>query len=246
MFLKDNLITISDGKVSYVDFLTKTRITKDLDLTLNEVREQFKKLNYEKEYEETGKVINNALENYKMIPFAYMYYYLLARTSLIPTPIDVCNNYIEFFCVKNEDNTYSFKEEYLLSEDNIKFEKNELLARILRAYNSYNREVDLLIQLNNDTDISFSYDTLTDICDGIDILAKYNEKTFGIASFLGTRRSNSFKNKKNSFRHDYSKMEMIDVIGNFSGENKNLEFIGDIAVFNKEEIDKIIEKIKAA
>lgn len=108
------------------------------------------------------------------------------------------------FCIQNSSGTYKLKNKYLISEDNITFEKNALLARILRAYNSYNRELELLIRLKEkfQKKVIVKYDSVADLCCGIDIITTYNStkpKEFGLATYVNTSRSTSYKTKKIHF-----------------------------------------------
>lgn len=248
-FIEDNQIVISENTISFKNLYNGGKIEKLFDMKLNDVHNQLSTLDYKKEYEATGKIKDQKMENYKMIPFAYMYYYLLANNLKIPTPRELTEQYLKHFCVKNKDDTYKFKEKYLLSEENITFEKNVLLARILRAYNSYNRELELLISLKEKfkNKAVIKYDSIADLCCGVDIIItthnKNKPKEYGLATYVNTVRSNSFKVRKNTLRHDYSKLNMIDVIAYMSGENKNIEIYGDVFVYDKNTVDSLYNEI---
>ena len=181
-----------------------------------------------------------------MLPFAYVYYYLLALNMKIPTPSELTNTYIEMFCKKNEDNTYLFKEEYLISTYNIKFSLVELKARILRAYNSYNREIEFFVHLSTklQNKAIVKYDMIKDLYEGIDMVVETKSgNIYGLATYVGTSRSMNYKYKKNTIRHDYSCYNMLDVIAYMYGPNKNVVAYGDVLVYNDSVVNDIVRKI---
>lgn len=248
-FIEDNPIIISKKGIKFRNLRNGGEIEKLFDLSLRDVHQQLKNLDYKKEYEETGKVKCEEIENYRMIPFAYMYYYLLAQNLKIPTPTELTDEYLRYFCVRNSDGTYKFKDEYLISEHNLTFSKNALKARILRAYNSYNRELELLLQLREKfgSKAAIKYDSVADLCCGIDIIVTtYNKKKpkeYGLATYVNTKRSTAYKTRKNTFRHDYSKLNMIDVIAKMSGDDKNIKTLGDVFVYDKSVVDNLYKQI---
>lgn len=248
-FIEDNQIIISGNVISFKNLYNGAKIEKLFDIKLKDIHDQLKNLDYKSEYESTGKIKDEAMENYRMIPFAYMYYYMLANNLKIPTPKELTDQYLKVFCVKNSDGTYKFKDKYLISEANINFDKNALLARILRAYNSYNRELELLIRLKEkfQKKAIIKYDSVADLCCGIDIVVTtYNKtkpKEYGLATYVNTVRSTSYKARKNTLRHDYSKLNMIDVVAHMSGKDKNIETYGDVFVYDATVADKLYKDI---
>jgi hypothetical protein len=240
-FIEKNNIAIMGNQVKYVDIKDGLVKKKHFNLTLENVREQLSKINFISTYNKTGRVVNKIIEDYKMQPFAYTYYYLVVTKNKVPSPDELLNTYLETFCEHIENEKYTFKEKYLLS-NNIIFEKNDLKARILRAYNSYNRELEFLIHLTTvlNNKALLKYELVIDICDGIDFIVKKDNIYYGIATYVNTKRANEYKFRKNNYRHDYSKLNMIDVVAILSGSNKNVINCGDVLIYN----DKVIENIK--
>ncbi len=121
-FVSANNISIKNREISYVDFETGEKITKKFNIKLANIHKKFKEINYTKEYNKSGKVINENIENYAMMPFAYVYYYFLAENLTIPTPQEFVDKYFSMFCVKMKNGKYIFNKKYLISKENIEFE----------------------------------------------------------------------------------------------------------------------------
>jgi len=73
---------------------------------------------------------------------------------------------------------------------------------------------------------------------------EYKGSVFGIAEYVSTKRSKSFKEKKNTLRHEYNKVKMIDVVAVLGGYNKNTIRYGDVCCYSSNEISNLICKIK--
>ena len=71
-------------------------------------------------------------------------------------------------------------------------------------------------------DAEIEYDLVKDLHDGIDLILKFEGKTYGIATYVGTNNSFEYKSKKNDYRHDYSNVEMIDIVAIMRGPEKNV------------------------
>lgn len=244
-FIIDNNIIIKDNIVSYTNFFTGGKVEKLVTLKLSDIHKQFRESNYKRIYEGKYKrKISDEIENYFMLPFSYAYYYFVVSNMRIPKPEELINMYLDMFC-KKKGNKYTFKEDYLVSEHNIEFYRDELAGRILRGYNSYNREIELFFKLKEKlSDMKVEYNLKKDLLDGIDTIITYNNKTFGLATYVNTNRSNSFKSRKNTVRHDYSLFNMIDVKATMYGENKNVISYGDVFVYDNTVIDYIRNEIK--
>ena len=243
-FIAANDIFVKNGMITYIDFLTREKITKKFDIKLSNLHKKMKNINYKKQYNKAGKIINKDIENYAMMPFAYVYYYYIAENLTIPTPQEFVEKYFQMFCVRLESGNYIFNEKYLINNKNIEFKYNDLKCRILRSYNSFNREIEFLINLYHNCNFDLEYKLSTDLFDGIDLIVKNNNKIFGIAEYVYTKRSESYKKIKNNIRHDYSNIEMIDIIAKFNGPEKNIIKYGDIFCYNESVMRSVIEKIK--
>jgi len=130
-------------------------------------------------------------------PIVYIYYSLFVRKNKIPTINDIFDCYIKTFCKKNENDTFLFKEQFI-TDKNIIFKENELKARIARAYNSFNRELELLANLSYfyKDQFNIKYMFSKDYFEGIDILIEYNDKQYGLATYIDSKRSNYYRYKK--------------------------------------------------
>jgi hypothetical protein len=242
-FISDHNITIKNKKIYYTDIKTKEQIEKDFNISLSNIHNQLVFMQYEREYEKTKKIKDPVIENYKMPQFAFVYYYFLAKYLRLPAPDELVDEYLSLFCEKIKGTKYTFKEEYLYKE-NIVFEKNALAARILRAYNSYNREIEFFVNLTEKfEDAEIEYDLVKDLHEGIDLIIKFEEKTYGIATYVGTNNSLEYKSKKNEYRHDYSNIEMIDIVAITHGPNKNVKKYGDTYVYETKVIYDLADKI---
>ncbi len=243
-FIENNNIKIENGLISYIDFDTRKEITKPFIIDINKIHNKFKTFNYQKEYESYGKIKDEAIERFQMLPFAYVYYYYIAKNLDVPSPREFVNEYFNLFCKKADNNKYTFKEEYLISDKNIIFDKAALAARILRSYNSFNREIEFLINfINTFKDVNIIYNLETDLFSGVDLKVEYNKKTFGMAEYVFTNRSKQFKEKKNTNRHDYSAIKMIDVIANFSYPDKNVTKYGQIFCYDNNTLKNVYKQI---
>ena len=64
-----------------------------------------------------------------------------------------------------------------------------------------------------------------------------------LQKYVNTKRSNSFKYRKNTYRHDYSDKSMIDFKAILSGPDKNVINCGDIFIYSDKSIDELIDNI---
>jgi hypothetical protein len=223
---------IKDGK--------KEIIKKPNTLTLHKIRKQFGQTDFDNFYTNTGgrHYKNSILENRKIPPFSFLYYYLLIKNEKIPTPQEMVNKYIKFFCEKDE-NGYHIKSKYAESEL-FYFNYKAIAGRVCRAYNSFNREVDLLFQLFKDNEIQAKYDFKIDILQGMDIVVKFNGEKKGIACYQETKRANDFY----TLKHTTRRQDGDNIIIPLAMNRYNSIHIGDIRVFSKRTYDKLIKEIK--
>ena len=243
-FILENNITIENGYINYISFYTRKNIKKEFNVKLSTIHQKMKEMDYVNEYNSCNKRISEEIENYAMMPFAYVYYYYFAENLNIPSPKEFVDKYFELFCEKKGDK-YTFKEEYVIADKNIVFEYDDLKGRILRSYNSFNREIEFLLNvLNNCKDFKIKYNLYTDLFDGVDLSIDYNNNHFGVAEYVSTKRSKSFKSRKNNTRHDYSDLNMIDIVAVFGGEHRNVVKYGEIFCYNNNTLKYLVNKIK--
>lgn len=215
-------------------------------LTVKNFRNQVEKLEYQKIYDSIGgkKATNEKLEAYRLPAFVYSYYKLLIMFGKIPTIEELCNNYIDTYAQK-VSTKYQLKRDYIVDGKNILFTIEELKGRICRAYNSYHREVDLLLQLfeNYGNEFNFYYSFEEDYFNGVDIVAfDKSGRRFDIATYFSSKRSLSYKKRKNTSRHEYTNIS-IDVLANFEGPDKNVTKVGDAKLYNTKAVEFIYSEM---
>lgn len=244
-FIRENNIIIKGRKISYRNIETGKAVNRALGLTLDKVREQFREIDYDSTYSRF-RTVDDRIENCRMYPFAFAYYYFVAVNDRIPTPEGFIDQYFSLFC-KEEGDTFRFKEDFVLTDRDFTFHKEELVPRILRSYNSFNRELEFLLnfrKLAKGTGIRIWYDMARDLFDGIDFIISHNGTEEGIATYVGTKRSTGFKERKNTVRHDYSEINTYDLVAVFSGPDKNVYRNGDVFTYSDKAVADLIRKIK--
>lgn len=251
-FIQSRNITIYKKENDYyINFFNDSKnefVEKKINLQNTNIKEQFSNQKYNERYKNCKR--NEALENFMMVPFSFHYYETLAKNAssinglIIPRVDLFTQTYIEKYCKKLPNGNYTFKEDFLFRPGNIEFTFQELQGRMLRGYNSYNREIEFCIKaMKKLKDCEISYDLSKDMLDGVDLFIKYKGKQFAIAEYVGTKRAMSFKNIKNTNRHDYSDYEMIDLIANFDGPEKNTTSCGDVLIYSDDCINDILTEM---
>ena len=117
-------------------------------------------------------------------------------------------------------------------------------SRILRAYNSFNRELALLIMLQELAEGKFEimYDIHLDMDEGMDIIVEKGDSRIGIATFVNTFRANTEKDRKRkSYNHN---IPILDYAAENSGENKNVEFFGDVMLYSTESVKNLAKELE--
>lgn len=215
-------------------------------LNLNTIHNQLNNIKYDEFYINDYKNKNMILENYKIPPMVYEFYRYLCVTGKIPDLQELTEIYLKKYCIALDNEEFQLKEEYI-NKVQITFKKSDLIGRICRAYNSYNREVEFLCNLisfceKNKYKIEFNYSFIEDYYNGLDIIAIHNNNKYGICLYMDSKNSHLYKKMKNNDRHHYSK-NTIDVISYHSGENKNTYKLGDIYLYNDITVKNTIRKI---
>jgi len=207
-----------------------------------------KSINYNKFYRSIGgrDAKNSIFENIHAPEIAYVYYFLFTKNMKIPSVEYLCEIYLckYFDCV---DGKYKLKDCYL-NIDNCKvlFSRNDIFGRICRAYNSFNREVELLYNLFKYDEFEVCYDLRTDIFDGIDISIKYNNKLYGVFVYQDSINANKYRNIKSTVRHKFENLNAVLLPAIFTdryGGIPNIDNYGDIGVFSKSTVNDIKETI---
>lgn len=226
---------------------------KPLTLTLNDIRKQIERIGFHKPYNSTtyDLYFSEAVEKSNLLYINFIYYLAFYENLKVPTLMEVTSKYLEMYCerVGNSKAGALYKVKPLFVENSITFTSKEITGRIFRAYNSFHRELELFFQLREFKDLYVEYDFQKDL-HGIDFTVLCNEKEFGIASYVNTRRSTEWKNVKDTFRHDYSKLNMIDIIAVMSANKGKVNCYNRKGVYTyspvfiKEKYQEILELSK--
>lgn len=216
------------------------------ELTVKSFREQLKTLKYEEYYKSIGgkDARDDELENFRIPAIVYIYYRLLIISGKIPTIDELCQSYIDTYIEKYQDK-YQLKKEYRTGTKNVLFSLDSLKGRICRAYNSYHREVDLLLQLFEayGDEFNFYYSFNEDYFNGVDIVVfSKDNKRFDISTYFSSKRSLSFKKKKNEELHSYKNIS-IDLLAYFEGPEKNVIKIGDVKLYDENAVKFIYSEL---
>lgn len=240
-FYEDKNIILKRNKIIYIN--GKELIEKRLNLSLKTIRKQLNSIGFIKPYDNDTYDLyySERLEHYGLPFMNYIYYLLFFKNLKIPTFKEFVTEYINTYCNQVNKDIYCVKPE--LNNEYLEFTKNQLIGRIFRSYNSFHRELELFFQFIEDDDLYIEYNFQNDL-DGIDLKIKYNNKDFGIASFIGTNKSYQWKNFKNSNRHNYNEKNMINIIAKMKKPNKNCISYNGIYLYAEWFVKKKIEEIK--
>ena len=124
-------------------------------------------------------------------------------------------------------------------------------GRLLRAYNAYNRELDMFLYMRDELagrGYKVEYDLSVDRVDGIDLLISRDDFKQGIASYIDTPHSNAYKSHKDNryVRTRRTDIEVIDFKAVLWGENVNVEPYGDIMLYSNKAMRSLKKDIVAA
>lgn len=218
--------------------------TKPLKYPVAKLERFFQLNGFERPYNKRNEHLyrTDRMEHHAIPYMAYAYYVFLFEKGRCPTLDEFIGRYFKQFVQDAGNGKYRFLDKYDNGE-NFEFTREELVGRLSRSYNSYNRELHLLLSLQEYEGFTVKYDFNTDIFDGIDILVTRDDgKCFGIASYVDTRRSNVWKNDvKNVRRHEYT-MEMIDMKASLQERSDNVLCLNGIDLYSKKFVDSIVHK----
>lgn len=231
------------------EFLGRMQKKKNT-LTVSSFRDQIKTLKFDEFYQALGgkTSMNEDLENAMLPAIVHTYYSLLVILGRVPTIEEVCKSYTDSYTENaEEDGKLRLKKDYRTNKSTkeLVFTVNELHARICRAYNSYHREVDLLLQLIEayGDEYNFYYSFEEDYWQGVDIVATSKSgQRYDIATYFSSRRSKNFKKAKNTTRHEYKNIN-IDVIACFEGQSKNVVTVGDARLYNNLAVKQVYAEL---
>ena len=225
--------------------ITETQ-TKPLQITLEDIHTQLKEIKFDAFYQCAGGMNNKdwELENARLIPFSLLYYYLFITQEKVPTPQLMVCEYAYRFCTqeKEKGTFYTLKEEYKEHGYSTCFFTIEALAaRICRAYNSFNREVELGFRLLQEKTFSTRYSFQDDYYKGIDLGIKYNNHFLGVACYQNNKRTNDYKVlKETTRRSNYDKENIFSM----AIDRNNHDTYGEFWAYSENEFQRLKAKIR--
>lgn len=230
-------IRISKNKVTVTDTKKKWRYTAPFNLTYdNFVKWLSENVSYKSlyGYGKKSTYTDDSVENIEIPYIGFCFYLYLVRYNKVPTMDDLINEYMRLYMV-DMGQYVKIKESLNGSPKLLKREFVE--GRIYRSYGSFIREIAALL-LAIEVDNGAYYDFQKDL-NGIDICFPCQK---GIATFVASKRSFSFRNKKETIRHRFS-IEMLSLPAYIFTDNANYNCIdiNGIQIYEKEKTKKIIE-----
>ena len=116
-----------------------------------------------------------------------------------------------------------------------------LAARICRAYNSFNREVELGFRLLQEKNFSTRYSFQDDYYKGIDLGIMYNNQFLGVACYQNNKRANDYKVlKETTRRSNYDKENIISM----AIDRNNHDTYGEFWAYSENEFQRLKAKIR--
>lgn len=237
-----------NGVISYFNIHTMEHENVPFTMTASEFKKILRTFDYESAYANMPKWSeDNGVERFKTVPFSYHYYSYVARSSMPPSPQQFVDSYVKdyinVFTINGK--TYGkFKAKFQPICSDKAFILTNMKSRILRAYNSFNRELGLVLTINelNYNGISAIYNIKLDMRDGIDVLVKKGNSKVGIATYVSSYRANTERDRKREKYH--SGIRIVDYAADRLGDNKNVTFYGDVMLYSDDSVRNFIIEIE--
>ena len=203
---------------------------KEITLTLKDIRDQLYKIgnNCPYSHDNYNQYYSPAVERYGLPFMNYIYYFLFFQQLRIPTFQEFFDMYVYMYCDILPDGLYTVKEYF--DPSNFSFTKEALMGRVYRSYNSFHREIEFLFQFKQYDDIEIWYDFQDDL-HGVDFTVIYKGITFSLATYIASSNSYQWKQQKNNTRHDYSQMNIIDIVAKFKSDDPNFNCVSRNGIF---------------
>lgn len=209
-------IVITSSKISYI---TERGVQeKEINFTVWDIRNQLNLIGYVCPYDKStySQYYSEKLENHSIPYMNFIYYYLLYKLLRIPTFEEYVETYIQVYCNKLSNGMYAIKD--FFEDSDFSFTKEQLMGRMSRSYNSFHREIEFFLQMKEYEGVTIIYDFQNDL-NGIDFTVDFKGKRFYLASYMASNNSYSWKEQKNTVRHDYSDKEMINIVAKFKEDD---------------------------
>lgn len=150
----------------------------------------------------------------------------------VPAPEELIDSYFAKY-----KSYFSFDGDLVTYNSRV-YNKDTIIARILRTYPSLIREFHFFLMLTKEKCFqSVIYSCQYDM-KGRDIIIKHGSKEFEVSLYVDTKRSRFYKTIKNLRRHLYGKNE-IQVPLNLGGARK----CGDFYLYDKKHIELVKKRI---
>ena len=223
--------------INDITFNSKTAtMTKTFSMTPKCIEEQLMDIDYINFYAPYKKCVNDAVEK-APLPFIMLaFYHFVFVEEIIPTPRELLDEY--YFLnrrvfKKINDSTILF--------NGVTLNKCDIDARVLRAYPSLIRDWHMLSMLNESKYFTNVFYSFVDDMNGVDITVESSGKKFVISLFVKTKRSQDFKNYKNTVRHQYGDNEIQMPL-----DLSTARSCGDFYLYNKSDVEYIKNYISNA
>lgn len=204
-------------------------LSKKFSMSSVEIEEQLKHIDYVKFYSPYKRCVSDSVEK-ASLPFIMLaFYHYIFVEEMVPTPKDLIDEY--YFLNRK---VFSEINPTTILYNGMTYRKKDIDARVLRAYPSLIRDWHMLAMLNESkyfTEVKYSF---IDDMNGVDITLTANDKKFDVSLFVKTKRSQEFKQYKNTVRHQYDKNE-IQMPLDFSVA----KMCGDFYLYTKADVDYI-------
>lgn len=219
------------------------RFEKRFTLTMSDVNKFFGENPFVCPYSRETKELfySDELEHHAIPYMAFVYYHFVWQYMKLPTLAQFVSEYVKQYCVPLRNGKLTFNSKY--DSQPITFSKEALIGRLSRSYNSYNREIQLLLALKEYRTLDVEYDFQDDLFKGIDISIwrKADDAFFGIASYVNTMRSNAWKQDvKNTVRHDYEDDEMIDMKASLEDDSADCYVVGGVKFYSEDFVRRVV------
>lgn len=165
----------------------------------------------------------------KLPMFVDAFYAFILEKGKIPSQEESYNFYIQY----NKDFFQNLNRDDLMSG---------IKARVYRTYPSLVRDVyfNKYIEERLNSKCSVIYSTKLDIAEGIDLMIKYKDKSYGFCFFTKTRIGYVGRAKK-VYRHTpFDNVKYIEMPMEFKGSVK----VGDFFLYGEKEFEKLCDFLK--
>lgn len=243
-------INLSNDIATFYDLdSAKTKVRK-FALTRQDLHQALSMFEYSNCYKDTAKL--DHVEKLKAMPFSYHFYYMTVKNGLPPSPREYVdsyiNTYVDHWTSKNGCHVGHFKQEFLPYTSYKTFEIKGLEGRLLRAYNSYNRELDLFLYMRDEManrGYKVEYDLNIDRSEGIDLLVTRDDFKIGVASFVDSNSAVAYKSIKDSRYNDTRTLDVqvVNFKATLWGVNQNVEPHGEVMLYNDQALKKLRKEI---